>query len=155
MANGDVPNLGSRLREARRTAGYLNRESVVEQLGDGFSAGSLHRWENGEVAAPFDKVVQLADLYGVSLDWLAGRTGCQLGHTLDHGKVVVDSDGLDRLEGLPKGAEIPEDILGPRFHCVWTIPQRFLALNADAAQPIQARLRAQVNARLGRQGKKT
>lgn len=32
------------------------------------------RWETGEYQIPFDKVIELADFYKVSIDYIAGRT---------------------------------------------------------------------------------
>lgn len=32
------------------------------------------QYENGKRPIPFDRIIILADYYGVSIDWIAGRT---------------------------------------------------------------------------------
>ena len=40
----------------------------------GFSNGIISRWKTGEVVPSFDNLIKLADYFGVSIDYLVGRT---------------------------------------------------------------------------------
>ena len=63
--------LAERLVASRKAGGYTQSE-IAEKLGVSFQAVSL--WERGETTPELDKLVELASLIGVSLDWLiAGR----------------------------------------------------------------------------------
>ena len=62
--------LGSRLRDGRQAAGYT-QERVAELLN--ISPNIVWRWEDGRVAPMLDRLDHLADIYGVSVDWLLGR----------------------------------------------------------------------------------
>ncbi len=46
---------------------------------DKFSDGALFRWENGYVKPRLDYVILLADFYGVSLDYIVGRSNKRKG----------------------------------------------------------------------------
>ena len=59
--------LAERLAASRKAGGYTQGE-IAEKLGVSFQAVSL--WERGETVPELDKLVQLASLFGVSLDWL-------------------------------------------------------------------------------------
>lgn len=133
----------SRLRQARKEA-KLTRLEVAAKLGDGFSEASLHRWENGSAEPPFDRVRQLAELYDVSLDWLAGRTECCITHRFDHQKVVLDGDRYDRFMSLKRGDRVPEDLIAPRFLGVFQIPEKnVMVLGGDAMEAVGRRIALQ------------
>lgn len=59
--------LAERLAASRKAGGYTQSE-IAEKLGVSFQAVSL--WERGETTPELDKLVELASLFGVSLDWL-------------------------------------------------------------------------------------
>ena len=59
-----------RLKEIRQLKG-LKASEVAEQLS--ISKNSLSEWENGSRVPPCERIVQLADFYGVSVDYLLGR----------------------------------------------------------------------------------
>ena len=59
--------LSERLAAARKEKGMTQRE-VAEKLDVSFQAVSL--WERGETSPDIDKLVDLADLYQVTTDWL-------------------------------------------------------------------------------------
>lgn len=70
--NADLPGLGDRIRQARDAAG-LSQAQVAKLLG-------LHRpavtgMESGTRKVTAGELATLADLYKVSLDWLAGSEG--------------------------------------------------------------------------------
>lgn len=61
-----------RLKETRQQAG-LTQEEVAEQLNT--AQVIISRYENGRQELSFARAIDLADLYKVSLDYLAGRAG--------------------------------------------------------------------------------
>ena len=53
---------------ALRTANHLSQEELAEKLY--ISRQAVSKWENGEATPDIDKLVQLAEIFGVSLDYL-------------------------------------------------------------------------------------
>ncbi len=66
-----MPNFAQRLKELR-TGRNLTQTRLAELLG--ISPRVYSRWETGDVTPHFDTIVRLADILGVTLDELAGRT---------------------------------------------------------------------------------
>ena len=64
--------LGRRIQEARKAAG-LSQESLGERLG--VSRQAVSRWERDETMPDPDKIVVLADLFGVTTDYLLRQDG--------------------------------------------------------------------------------
>jgi len=62
--------IGDRIREARRAAG-VSQAALGETLG--ISQVWLSQWETGKRTPSVEWLVRLADHFGVSMDWLAGR----------------------------------------------------------------------------------
>ena len=60
-----------RLKEVRKTAGMTQRD-VAESTG--IPLGTLRRWEQGVNEPDTDRLIQLADLYGVSTDEILGSS---------------------------------------------------------------------------------
>lgn len=61
----------NRIKELREKR-HLTQKELAEILE--MQLTQYRRYENGERPVPFDFVVKLADFYGVSLDYIAGRT---------------------------------------------------------------------------------
>ncbi|NBV77923.1 XRE family transcriptional regulator [bacterium] len=61
--------IGERLRAARAQA-RLTQKQVSETLG--INPSSIYTWERGETMPAFDKAIQLAHLYGMTVSELAG-----------------------------------------------------------------------------------
>jgi transcriptional regulator with XRE-family HTH domain len=60
------------LRQARLTHGYSQNE-VAAKIG--VSKMQISKWETGDGSAPnLSRLIQLADVYGTSIDKLVGRT---------------------------------------------------------------------------------
>lgn len=59
-----------RLRRARKKAGYTMIRAAEKLY---IQQASISRYERGVVYPTIDRVVAMANLYGVSLDWLCGR----------------------------------------------------------------------------------
>lgn len=66
-----VSGLAERLAFARRRAGLRLEEASVKA---DVSSRAITSWERGEHSPIAPGIVRLADVYGISLDWLAGRT---------------------------------------------------------------------------------
>ena len=60
-----------RLRECRENAGFSQKYVAIEL---GISAPSVANWERGKTKPTRENTIRLADLYGVSVDYLLGRT---------------------------------------------------------------------------------
>lgn len=68
----DSVAFGERLRQARINNG-LTMVQVQEKLY--ISQGVLSRYEHGQVYPTIERVFELAELYGCSIDWLCGNGG--------------------------------------------------------------------------------
>lgn len=64
----------SRIKELREER-HLTQRQLAEILE--MQLTQYRRYENGERPIPFDFVVKLADFYGVTLDYIAGRSEAQ------------------------------------------------------------------------------
>lgn len=60
------------------------------------------QYENGKRTIPFDRVIELAEFYGVSLDYIAGRTNDKKGLTKDR----IPEDEARILKKLQKLSDI-------------------------------------------------
>ena len=60
-----------RIKELRKETG-LSQEKVAQELS--MYVTTYRRYESGERELPMEVAVRIADYYGVSLDYLAGRT---------------------------------------------------------------------------------
>ena len=141
-ARATKASVGERLRIARRDAG-MSQEAVSKRLGRGFSLASLYRWEAGVDLPSFDKMARLANLYGSSLDWLAGSTDCR--QVFRAGKLVVDRDALKKIDEVADGGlsldELPRELVrSPGLNAAWPVPKRPMMLDAAAAHSIETRL---------------
>lgn len=91
--NGLREVIKERLAAARKSAGYATRPDAAKAAD--VSLGSLTNWERGESGISPESLVKLADTYGVTADYLLGRT--------DHPRgvgprcYVVDQAGMEIL----------------------------------------------------------
>lgn len=86
--------LGARLRFAREVLGFT-RPDINERLG--LSTVTLGNWEDGKNTANVMDLAALADLYGISMDWLLGRRP-------PAGKAIIDKEMYERIISLPVAA---------------------------------------------------
>ena len=49
----------------------LTQKELAEQIG--IKQNSYSDWETGKTEPSFENLIKLADLFGISLDWLFGR----------------------------------------------------------------------------------
>jgi len=68
-------SFGKRLLEARKNKG-INQEVLAEQLGT--KGPAIGRYERDEMKPSIDAAAKMADILGVSLDWLVGHTDLEL-----------------------------------------------------------------------------
>ena len=73
-----LDKFSERLHALRKERG-LSYKELTEQLNSHASDGALFRWENGYVKPRLDYVILLADFYGVSLDYIVGRSNKRKG----------------------------------------------------------------------------
>lgn len=71
-------NLYNRLKDLREDMDK-NQEQIAQIIGT--SQSYYAQYENGKRALPFDRVVELAKYYNVSLDYIAGLTNDKKGLT--------------------------------------------------------------------------
>ena len=50
----------------------MTQEQIAQIIGT--SQSYYAQYERGARSIPFERVAQIAEIYGVSLDWIAGRT---------------------------------------------------------------------------------
>ena len=55
----------------------MKQTDIAKRIGT--SQKQYSRWETGEYDIPFDVVIKLADIYKVSIDYIAGRTNDKRG----------------------------------------------------------------------------
>ena len=63
-----------RLKDLREDLN-LNQTQIAKVINT--TQKQYSRWETGEYQIPFNKVIELAEFYGVSIDYIAGRTNCK------------------------------------------------------------------------------
>ena len=135
-----LATLGQRLRLARCRAG-MSQEHVASEVG--IPARSLTRWEHGESDVGVSKLAKLAQLFGVSMDWLTGRT--PLHHCVRPGVVLLDSAALDELVALADAraslCDVPTHLLRePGVSCSVIVPDNAEVVSGAAASRIEARM---------------
>jgi len=138
-------SFAERLRQARQASG-LSQEEAAARIGS--TTRSLTRWENAECDPGFGTARQLAQAYGVSLDWLAGRTLVR--GVLEGGGVLLDEDVLDTVKVLVDKRmtlrDIPPAMLrGAGLHCAFVIPRRPRLLKPEDAQAVAVEVQALID----------
>lgn len=66
--------IGSRLAEARKLAGFKSVKSAIEQLGDNIQSSTLYSYEGGFCLPPIDMIITLGEAYNVSPAYLTGMS---------------------------------------------------------------------------------
>lgn len=100
------------LRQLRARAS-LTQDQVARRIGCHESAVS--RWESGSRFPTAEDLLALADLFGVSTDFLLGRT---VQHTVP-GTALVDQALLERLEAAATTEEFDRIIAEHADQAVW------------------------------------
>ena len=69
MSLGDM--MQNNLRKLRKEKGL---SQIAVQMQTGIEQALISKYENGERVQPTETLMQLADFYGVSMDYIMGRT---------------------------------------------------------------------------------
>ncbi len=69
MSLGDM--MQNNLRKLRKEKGL---SQIAVQMQTGIEQALMSNYENGERVPPTETLMQLADFYGVSMDYIMGRT---------------------------------------------------------------------------------
>lgn len=69
MSLGDM--MQNNLRKLRKEKGLCQ---IAVQMQTGIEQALISKYENGERVPPTETLMQLADFYGVSMDYIMGRT---------------------------------------------------------------------------------
>ena len=69
MSLGDM--MQNNLRKLRKEKGL---SQIAVQMQTGIEEALISKYENGERVPPTETLMQLADFYGVSMDYIMGRT---------------------------------------------------------------------------------
>lgn len=69
MSLGDL--MQNNLRKLRKEKGL---SQIAVQMQTGIEQALISKYENGERVPPTETLMQLADFYGVSMDYIMGRT---------------------------------------------------------------------------------
>ena len=69
MSLGDM--MQNSLRKLRKEKGL---SQIAVQMQTGIEQALISKYENGERVPPTETLMQLADFYGVSMDYIMGRT---------------------------------------------------------------------------------
>lgn len=69
MPLGDM--MQNNLRKLRKEKGL---SQIAVQMQTGIEQALISKYENGERVPPTETLMQLADFYGVSMDYIMGRT---------------------------------------------------------------------------------
>lgn len=64
-------SIKNRLRELRKAKGYTQLKVAMDL---NMNQNGISRYESGSREAGYDLLVQFADYYGVSIDYILGRT---------------------------------------------------------------------------------
>lgn len=89
-----IPGLDEKLRSLRAIKKY-SQELVAERVG--IAKSTLSTYENGTATPASDILMKLADVYGVSTDYLLGRDKCKavIVEGLDDDQVNIISSVVD------------------------------------------------------------
>ncbi len=102
--------LGNRLADLRKQHGY-SQEELADKLG--VSRQAISKWERGEASPDTDNLIELARIYGISLDELLGlKPSSNNQETPKEEKVNINeekSENEDRVVITKEGLDITDD----------------------------------------------
>ena len=129
--------MGARLLTERRRSG-LTQAEVQEAIGAGKEV--YPKWERGERPPPADAIHRLSRLYGVSAEYLVGRSPDRSG--LHPGHYLVDMDALDIIKCSPQPAAAESLGAAKEHPLFWRVPARTGVLDAHSFDELWAQLTA-------------
>lgn len=99
-------SFGTRLKELRN-----NKHMSQEELGNFLNVGksSISSYENGTREPSKEAIVKIAEIFGVTTDYLLGNTDIKKNVTNNNDDIALD-DGLDGHKIMTyRGKEIPDE----------------------------------------------
>ena len=108
MGKSDVRETLARSIKQERTKHNLTRAQLAEQLGVS-SPSSIGNWEAGLAAPDCDKICMMADLCGVSTDYLFGRESTESARSASGAELIEDERHI--LERFSLCDEIGQDTI--------------------------------------------
>lgn len=110
---GDDYMLGTRIRMLRKEHEW-NQSQLADRIGVGRT--TITEYERNKITPPYDKMVELAELFNVSIDFLTGASNSRKSdNVIDIGDIAIDLglmiDGLNdpnksfTFKGQPISAE--------------------------------------------------
>lgn len=115
--------LGNRLAQARHAA-QLSQQDAAEHCM--VSADTLSRWERGKNEPGSLQIARLAEVYGVSADWVLGLVEHPNGLPSEHS--VVDQGAVQQIRTAAEKGQtlraVNQLIHPPGITCVWDIPEQ-------------------------------
>lgn len=97
--NKDFPRI---LRLLRKERGLKQKEAADSM---GIAQALLSHYENGKRECGLDFLIQASEFYGVSADYLLGRTGSRTGTVIAAGE-LPESTVSESFQGSPKNASV-------------------------------------------------
>lgn len=78
---------GNNLKNLRNEA-QINQKSLASQFR--VTQATISSWENGRTAPSFEQLIQIADYFDVSVDYLIGRTNIDNNYVYNPQKDIAD-----------------------------------------------------------------
>ena len=113
----------TRLKELREAAGYKSQQSFADAFG--VAQSTVGNWEAGKREPNYDTTMRLAHFFGISLDYLLGRTDEKETLTQEGERKVEKQDLMAAFWGGDK------DLSQDDMHAMWTDVENFAAFVAQ------------------------
>ena len=113
----------TRLKELRETAGYKSQQSFADAFG--VAQSTVGNWEAGKREPNYDTTMRLAHFFGISLDYLLGRTDEKETLTQEGERKVEKQDLMAAFWGGDK------DLSQDDMNAMWTDVENFAAFVAQ------------------------
>ncbi len=113
----------TRLKELREAAGYKSQQSFADAFG--VAQSTVGNWEAGKREPNYDTTMRLAHFFGISLDYLLGRTDEKETLTQEGERKVEKQDLMAAFWGGDK------DLSQDDMNAMWTDVENFAAFVAQ------------------------
>lgn len=114
--------IGQRIAEARAAIGTANASLFADQLG--VRPNTVYRWERGELVPSIFTLYRIAQLAGVTMEWLVGGTETPADPHLERwirtptGQ-TAPAEALAFLRSLPLRGYVPSDLFWDLALTAW------------------------------------
>jgi transcriptional regulator with XRE-family HTH domain len=121
-----VVTLSERIKLLRKEKG-LSQQQLADEIS--VSRQAVTKYETGDIEPSSEKIMQLSDFFGVSMDYLSGKSDIRLPHD-DLKKLAIYSD--TPLEGFTNGDQLINEVV--RLMILKIIPEE--DYNDDLAEKV-------------------